>query len=75
MDRIHNGKRTEGLSMKKTLDMSCKVKEKTVENIKLLANSLPVNDNHTKSAISIHIYSIKRQNISMIWSRPLTADQ
>lgn len=35
----------------------------------------PVNDNHTKSAISIHIYSIKRQNISMIWSRPLTADQ
>lgn len=35
----------------------------------------PVNDSHTKSAISIHIYSIKRQNISMIWSRPLTADQ
>lgn len=61
--------------MKKTLDTSCKVKGKTVENIKLLANSLPVNDNHTKSAISIHIYSIKRQNISMIWSRPLTADQ
>lgn len=55
--------------------MSCKVKGKTVENIKLLANSLPVNDSHTKSAISIHIYSIKRQNISMIWSRPLTADQ
>lgn len=51
--------------------MSCKVKEKTVENIKLLANCLPVNDSHT----SVHTYSIKRQNISMIWSRPLTADQ
>lgn len=56
--------------------MSFKVKEKTVEREHLtLQNSLPVNDSNTKSAISVHTYSIKRQNISTIRSRPQTADQ
>lgn len=62
--------RPEGLSRK-----CCKVKGKTVESIKLFANSLPVKDSNTKSAISVHTYSIKRQNISTIRSRPQTADQ